>query len=182
MRESHGPSVFAYRLDWDEEPSVMGYDLSVALGAAHGLDNAFVFHNFINMTGTNIYRKDKIEGRDSLSRSMMSYWAEFAYTGNPGRGRSGNEALWTPWDNTGKESDKFIIFDTPEDGGIRMTTGAITMEDIKARLLADTSFTDQEEYCRMYVELFRNNPMWNQAEYESLGKKGCSSYDPKTFF
>jgi len=178
IRESQGPSVFAYRFDWDEEPSAMGYDLSVALGAAHGLDNAFVFHNFINMT---IYTKDNAEGRNSLSRSMMSYWAEFAYAGNPGRGRNGNDVLWKPWDNTSKDSDKFIIFDTPEDKGIRMASGVIIMEEIKARLLADNSFATQEEYCKMYVELFKNHPLWDQAEYESLGKEGCKAFNPESF-
>ena len=38
--------VFAYRFDWDEEASVMGYDLSKALGAAHGLEIAFAFGDF----------------------------------------------------------------------------------------------------------------------------------------
>ena len=38
--------MFAYRFDWDEESSVMGYDLATALGAAHGLEIAFVFGEF----------------------------------------------------------------------------------------------------------------------------------------
>ena len=40
MIASGNPGVYAYRWDWDEEPSALGYDLSVALGAAHALEIA----------------------------------------------------------------------------------------------------------------------------------------------
>ena len=74
--------VYAYRFDWDEEPSVMGYDLSVALGAAHGLEIAFVFGEFERGLGLK-YLYPKSPARDALSSSMMSYWTEFAYSGDP---------------------------------------------------------------------------------------------------
>ena len=38
--------VYAYRFDWDEEPSQYGFDLSIALGAAHALEIPFVFGDF----------------------------------------------------------------------------------------------------------------------------------------
>ena len=40
----------------------------------------------------------------------MSYWAEFAYSGNPGTGRDGAEAPWLAWGQDGKTQ---IILDTP---------------------------------------------------------------------
>ncbi|MBU4052917.1 MAG: carboxylesterase family protein [Proteobacteria bacterium] len=183
LRDTQGPTVFGYRFDWDEERSIMGYDLSKALGAAHGMEIPFVFNNFAGpgLTGTSLYRKDKAPGRDALSRSMMSYWAQFAYTGNPGKGRDGNEVEWKAWDNASDASEKFIVFDTSEDQGIRMVSEEITLEDIKARLMADERFETQEEYCRTYVELFRLSPLWDKAEYESLGKEGCSGFDPALF-
>ncbi|MFI5366418.1 MAG: carboxylesterase/lipase family protein [Candidatus Binatia bacterium] len=39
-------TVFVYRFDWDEEPHVLGADLSIMLGAAHGLEIPFVFGHF----------------------------------------------------------------------------------------------------------------------------------------
>ena len=36
MSAAGNDNVYAYRFDWDEEPSQLGFDLSVALGAAHG--------------------------------------------------------------------------------------------------------------------------------------------------
>ena len=111
----------------------------------------------------------------------MSYWAEFAYSGNPGRGRDGQEVLWKPWDNSSDDSDKFIVFDTQEDKGIRMVSDDLTLQSIKARFMADTSFETQEDYCRMYVQLFNNTPVWNKEEYENLGSSGCKEIDPKQF-
>jgi para-nitrobenzyl esterase len=43
-RAVQGPSVYAYRFDWDEEPTRLFFlDFSRLLGAAHGLDVFFVF-------------------------------------------------------------------------------------------------------------------------------------------
>ena len=44
-----------YRFDWDEEPTVMFYDLSIALGAAHGLEIAFVFGHDDFLANMQIY-------------------------------------------------------------------------------------------------------------------------------
>ena len=182
LRKTQGPTVFAYRFDWDEERSIMGFDLSRVLGAAHGLEIAFVFNNFDASAGRrNIYRKDKIAGRDALAKSMMSYWAQFAYTGDPGSGRDGKEVLWKAWDNTSDDSDKFIVFDTQEDKGIRMVSDDMKLTDIKTRLLADTSYETQEDHCRTYAQLFKRTPLWNSAEYEELGKEGCRDFDPEMF-
>jgi para-nitrobenzyl esterase len=112
---------------------------------------------------------------------MSSYWAEFAYTGSPGRGRSGTEIEWQAWDNHIPVGDKFIVFDTQEDGGIRMSNNIITQQALKYRLLADTSFSSQKEHCGMYVRLFAGTDLWDDEEYEHLGKCGCKDYPPEVF-
>ena len=182
LTESQKASVFVYRFDWDEEKSFPGTDVSVLLGAGHGLEIPFVFNDFdlSNTFPVYMYRHDKITGRNTLAKSMSSYWAEFAYSGNPGRGRDGAEVLWTAWDNTSKESSKYIVLDTIEDKGIHMTSDVLTIGDLKNRLLSDTSFAAQKDYCRMYWMLFRYNS-WDQAEYEGLGEEGCKAYDPDKF-
>jgi hypothetical protein len=107
---------------------------------------------------------------------MSSYWAEFAYNGDPGRGRSGTEVAWTAWDSSGPENDKFIIFDTSADAGIRMSPDAITLDSLYADLLAETGFTTQEQHCGMYVQLFRGTPLWDDDDYLNLGAEGCAAY------
>lgn len=180
LRRSQGPNVFGYRFDWDEEGSVFGFDLSVALGAAHGLEIPFVFNWFdsSSMFPSSIYPKDRIPARDALARSMSSYWAEFAYTGDPGRGRDGKQVHWLAWDEDSETAPKYIIFDTAEDRGIRMSNDAYTMAKLKARLIADSGIENQKTHCALYSVLFRGGPLWDSEEYASLGRQGCSDYDP----
>ena len=174
MRAAGNPDVYAYRFDWDEEPSQFGFDLSVALGAAHGLEIAFVFGSFDDGLGVSyIYPGDA--NQMALSDSMMSYWSEFAYTGNPGMGRGTNETPWLAWNTDGKRS---IILDTPGDQGIFMSDEEVTIASIKAELAADTGFTDPADQCKVYARNFRD-PHFVQAEYEALNST-CASIDPAT--
>ena len=57
---------------------------------------------------------------------MMSYWAEFASTGAPGRGRGGKLPEWTPWDESAPDGERFMVFDSEADGGLRMSADAMT--------------------------------------------------------
>lgn len=172
MTAAGNPNVYAYRFDWDEQPSQMGFDLSVALGAAHALEIAFVFGDFESGLGLSyIYPGD--EGQMALSDSMMSYWSEFAYNGDPGRGRDGNEVHWVGWGKDGKRS---IILDTPNDQGIFMSEEEVTLAGIKAELAADTGFADPMDQCVIYVRNFRGD-QFSQTEYEGLNAT-CAGVDP----
>jgi para-nitrobenzyl esterase len=113
--------------------------------------------------------------RDGLSKSMMSYWANMAYTGNPGRGRDGKEVQWMPWEN-GKGKPKMMIFDTSRDGGIRMSDFEITPENFKAEFMADTSFEDQDILCETYAATFSRTGLFDREEYRNLGADGCGDY------
>jgi para-nitrobenzyl esterase len=177
MRAAGNPNVYAYRFDWDEEGSTFGYDLSKALGAAHGLEIAFVFGSFDRASSAlgDIYAAS--EGRDGLSASMMSYWSQFARTGDPGRGRDGAETEWLAW---GEDGQRSIVLDTVQDHGIRMMDQEVTMAGIKAELAADTSIDDPRERCRLYVATF-NWTGFDRAEYDSFGPDGCADYDPSEF-
>jgi len=74
------------------------------------------------------------------------------------------------------ENDKFIIFDTSADAGIRMSSDAITLEGLYADLLAETGFTTREQHCGMYVWLFGGTALWDDTDYLNLGAEGCSAY------
>ena len=93
MSVSGNPSVYAYRFDWDEEPSQLGFGLSQALGTAHGLEIASAFNNFQSDLGINyIYPGNDAEF--AMADSMRAYWTEFATKGNLGRGQDGKQVLW----------------------------------------------------------------------------------------
>ena len=171
MRQAGNPNVYAYRFDWDEEPSQAGFDLSQALGAAHGLEIPFAFEDFEGGLGIGyLYPND--DNQAALANSMSSYWSQFAYTGNPGQGRDSAEVAWTAWGDNG---NTYLILDTPGDQGIRMTNDEVTIDSIKTELAADSGFTDPLDQCRVYVRNFRDT--FDQAEYEGLNSQ-CANLDP----
>ena len=174
MVASGNPDVYAYRWDWDEEPSVLGYDLSVALGAGHALEIPFVFGDFASGLGGIDYIFPNDENQRLLSESMMSYWTEFAYNGAPGRGRDGAEVEWLPWGQGGKTS---ILLDTPTDGGIRMDDEIVTHASVKAKLIEDASFASTQERCETYVRILRFTDLFDADEYAGLG---CAAYPPES--
>ncbi len=177
MTAAGNPNVFAYRWDWDEEPSLLGYDLSKALGAGHGLEIAFVFGEFERGLGIG-YIYPGNDAQFELSDSMMNYWGEFAYTGDPANGQNGAQVPWSRWGSDGKRS---IILDSPADQGIFMDDEVVTYESLKSELAADESFTDIREQCEIYVRLFIWNDAWDEVEYKSLANGACASYDPNGF-
>ncbi len=180
LRKTQGPGVYVYRFDWDEEPSILGTDISVLLGAAHSMEIPFVFNYFVSDLGLDfLYTDDNYPGRKALADSMSSYWTEFAYSGSPGRGRNGTQREWKAWDNS-PGGAKCIIFDTPQDKGIRMSKKSVALADLKKRLLGETGLS-QEKHCEIYVKLFGDTEAWSDEEYENLGREGCREYPVERF-
>jgi len=171
LRKTQGPDVFVYRFDWDEEPTILGMDMSRIVGAGHGFEIPFVFNDFDNLFAELdlFFTDENHPGRKALSDSISSYWAEFAYTGSPGKGRDGTEIEWESWDNSSTESDKFIVFDTARDQGIRMSFDAIFLEDLKKKIFAENGFPSKEKKCKIYWQIFKDTDLWDNGEYEKLG-------------
>jgi len=154
--------VFAYRFDWDEEPRIWGTDLAALLGAAHGLEIPFVFGHWDLGRESRIgYIAENAAGREALSAAMMSYWAEFAATGDPGRGQGGAQPLWGAWRD---EGEKYAVLDTPAGGGVRMSGKSERLEDVAAAILADPSYADDAERCRALARLDE----WTEERRESV--------------
>jgi para-nitrobenzyl esterase len=144
---SGNDAVWSYRFDWDEEPSVLGANLAVMLGAAHGFEIPFVFGHFnLGEAGNIIFTDDNLAGRQELSNAMMSYWARFAATGDPGRGRDGSLPQWSAW-NPADDAGKFMILDTTGGGGLRMAPGSVTQSSVLATAEADPSLAMRKDRC-----------------------------------
>jgi para-nitrobenzyl esterase len=177
MRGAQGPSVYAYRFDWDEEPTLLWSDFSKLLGAAHALEIPFVFGHFdLGWASRFLFDEEKRAGYEELSKSMMSYWAEFAYTGDPGRGRDGEEPRWTAWDDSGQGAAKFIVFDSEEGGGLRMSSEAVTQEGVVERVAMDPRFESWRERCEVYRGFVGRIARMSEEWYESVGEGTCRAY------
>ena len=117
--ENGHEQTFAYRFDWDELREVNGVDLSRLVGAAHALEILFVMGTFDNfIIKSFLFGRGSFRPALELSSNIQSYWAEFAYTGNPGKGTNNALPLWKKWSN---EGEKYLILDSTLDQGIKMS-------------------------------------------------------------
>lgn len=174
MTETAGPAVFVYRFDWDEEPTYLGADLSELLGAAHGFEIPFVFgHWDLGRAANMLFTADNEAGRLLLSSQMMSYWAQFAATGAPNQGRDGSLPVWTPW-HARAGGQKFMVLDTPDGGGLRMSDAAVTRDRVLAAVAADPALAAPRERCAVLRNLARFSRGYSAAEYAA--EPGCASY------
>ena len=176
MRKTQGRSVYAYRFDWDEEPTRFGADLSMIVGAAHGFEIPFVFGHFdLGKEGNIIFDQANERGRLVLSEQMMSYWAEFAYRGDPGRGRDGSLPKWGAWSNR-KDGDKTMILDTKAGGGLRMSKGVLSEAAVLHGVDIDPRLPTQVLKCGVYRELTLETELLDEKSYPSAGSWGCKEY------
>jgi para-nitrobenzyl esterase len=152
-----GPPVFAYRFDWDEEPKILGVDLSRLLGAAHALDLLFVFGQ-MDLGFANRLIFDDRESAERLSRAMRSYWANFAYVHDPDRGRNEDLPDWEPW-SPEPDGPKYLILDSDRDGGIEVGRDRIDQNSVLLRAERDPRIANDDERCAV----FRNFVQWSES-------------------
>jgi para-nitrobenzyl esterase len=153
---AHNPRVFAYRFDWDQQPSYPQADFKAFFGAAHTMELPFVFNDFDGMKAFAYHFTEQNRNeRERLAAEMGEYWAEFAYTGSPGRGRAGTLPQWPSWGAGAKQ-----LFDAQSDGGVRPQAGVLTMKSLHQRFLADQSFASSEEKAAFYHAMFRGREAW----------------------
>jgi para-nitrobenzyl esterase len=140
--------TFVYRFDWDELPEVQGMDFSQLVGSAHAMELLFLFPAGLdNMLIKSLVVEDS-DSVKKLSDQMMSYWASFAYTGNPGKGMSDGLPQWKPW----SEQEKYMILDSENDQGLIMVNSEVTIDSMIENLREDTRMT-KDEKCQTLFSL-----------------------------
>ena len=178
LRAVQGPSVYAYRWDWDEERRLpLFYDGPKMLGASHGFEIPFVFGHWDLGPDTRlIFGGGSREGRETLSRQMMSYWSEFAYRGSPGRGRGGDLPEWSAWDDSSPEAPKYIVFDTPTDGGLRLASETFTIDRVVDELMVDPRLASDRDRCSVLRSLVEEDYL-SREQYAGMGICAEYAYD-----
>ena len=172
-------NVYAYRFDWDDEPRKYGVDLSDLLGASHAFEIPFVMGNFEEDTLTRyILSKKNMDEVKTLSKTIMSYWAEFAYSGDPGKGRSGNQLQWRSWDESSLESPKYIILDSESDQGIVMSTNSITRESLFSGIAEDPNIMDYKMRCELVDIAIRYDNVAADDWLNKFSNGLCKNLDP----
>jgi para-nitrobenzyl esterase len=184
MRSVQGPSVWAYRFDWDEEGSVLGVDLSELIGAAHAVELLFVFGlTDLGFVGNRIVFEDR-NSAEQLSRQMRAYWTNFARTLRPGRGGREDELPeWQPW-NPEPGASKYLIFDSAEDGGLRLASDRLDRAFLIDRALNDPRLFDSAERCRVLGQMVQWGRVLSPEAYREIGEGVCRAHplEPRSTF
>jgi para-nitrobenzyl esterase len=165
-------SAWVYRWDWDEEPTVLWADFGELLGAAHGLEIAFVFgHWRLGSASGRLFNEHNAAGRERLSAAMQGYWAQFARSGDPARGTQGDLPAWTAWDEAG---GTYIVLDTDEGGGIRLSREVETLDDLIAAVEADSTYESTAKRCTQLAHIQRNHGgLYSASDFASAASGAC---------
>lgn len=159
-------SVFSYRFDADDWRNLGFIDFQELFGAAHAVELFFVFGYFPDQMRI-LFPDSTFDDVSQLSHSMMSYWAQFARTGNPGAGGNDQESQWLPWMTDAPGN--FLVLDTDLDGGIHMEREMLTKDGVRAAFLAE-DFGSPDEKCQSYRTVLANAG-FDEVEYGSFGCK-----------
>jgi para-nitrobenzyl esterase len=172
--------VFVYRFDWDEQPKTWLGDLPQLIGASHGIEVPFVFGRFdLGPLTELVFNEANEPGRIALSDAMMSYWAQFAATGDPGRGRSGELPRWQRWSDDSPDAPRSMLLDTPDGGGLRMSSESVTQTELLAELSRDPVVPEKLR-CDLLEQLQKNpaTPRIDLASAGCTGREGTTARMP----
>lgn len=173
--------VYTYRFDWDEEPKILWNNVAELIGASHFFEIPFVFNTpdvfTVAKASSLVFPSSGAASRQILSDSMSSYWAAFAYNGDPGRGLNQSEDIvWSPWtDEPGTKN--MILFDTLSDGGIKMADDKLSLVTLKSQLQQESGFSAEKRKCAAYQQTFSQDQWFGQ--YCSSTNSGLIRREPE---
>ena len=168
--------VFGYRFDWDEQGELLWLDLARMLGASHAVELLFVF-GFTDLGRFTDSMYADLPSAETLSSQMRSYWTEFARTGDPGRGRDGRLPRWQPWGAT-PDAAKYIVFDSPAGGGLRMASDIVNVPGVLAKLESDDRYRSVNLRCETLKELASFSVAISPETYAGFADGACASNPP----
>ena len=173
--------AWVYRFDWDEEPTLMLTDFSQIFGAAHAFEIPFVSGSMSlsERIDPSIFSDENLPTARRLAQRMMSYWGAFARNGVPGTG-DGDQPHWPPY----RISKSFMVFDTDQDGGLRLEYDRDNLSGLLAELAADTSVANDQERCTHAWDILRfTNSATAQVreKYYSWNNGQCAQVEPGSY-
>ncbi len=176
MRASQGPSVWGYRFDWDEEPTLLWLDLGTLIGAAHAIELLFVFGGTDSEIADRWFLDD-VASAEELSRQIRSYWAHFAKTGDPGRGQEADLPLWPVWGGTsGEDPPQFMVLDSARDRGLHLSGETLTREGVIGAVATDPRIRTDEDRCAIYAGFVQWSAELTPEEYAAVEDGVCAAH------
>ena len=154
------PNVYAYRFDWDEQPSILGMDFSFLLGAGHGLEIPFVMGDFDFGRQTRfLFTKKNEYERNKLSEIIMQYWTHFAKEGYPSN-ESDNITPWEKWPKGGINQNRIMILDTEQSNAPRMSNGYVPHNKLVSIFESDERSLKVDNKCYFLEDVYSWVDSW----------------------
>ena len=148
------PNVYAYRFDWDEQPSILGMDFSFLLGAGHGLEIPFVMGDFDFGRQTRfLFTKKNEHERNKLSKVIMQHWTNFAKEGYPSND-SENITPWNKWPKGGINQNRIMILDTEQSNAPRMSNGYVPHNKLVSIFESDERSLKVDNKCYFLEDVY----------------------------
>jgi para-nitrobenzyl esterase len=120
-----------------------------------------------------LFDADNLESYAALSDAMMSYWAEFARSGDPAQGAAGLQARWSAWGSAGnRAAQTMMLLDSAANGGSRMSCDTVTKDQLLIELETDPRIASQEERCRLLRDLTTIRLGWRFTNEDYTGFMG----------
>jgi len=143
---------------------------------AHSFELPFVFGHFdLGRLGDALFDKATLDDRNQLSDAMMRYWSHFATKGSPNDSQAWDLPKWNAWDDATPDK-RFIVLDSPSEGGIHMSADTQTVDRIITDIDKDPRLPQQIDKCRIFHELAGWTHGISRADYEHAGKAGCAAF------
>ncbi len=176
LAESGHEQTYAYRFDWDELRTINNMDLSKLIGAAHAMEILFVFSSFESFIVKNfLFGEGSFPAAKKLSEQIQSYWAEFAYTGNPGKGRDNNLPEWKKW-SLGNEA-KYIVLDSENDQGVFMSDTEYSVDYLLNKMKLDSRLDDIQKCETLFGLSYGDGNGVSNEEFNSFMDGNCLGRD-----
>ena len=179
LAESGHEQTYAYRFDWDELRTINNMDLSKLIGAAHAMEILFVFGSFDSFIVKNfLFGEGSYPAAKKLSEQIQSYWAEFAYKGNPGKGRDNSLPEWKKW-SLGNEG-KYIVLDSENDQGVFMSNTEYSVDYLLDKMQSDSRLDDMQKCETLFGLSYGDGNGVSKNEFNSFMDGNCVGRDYST--
>ena len=139
-------NIYAYRFDWDDQKKSFFADFPNMIGAAHGLEIAFLTTDY-KFGPVSSYVYPKTDERDQMEETFLSAWSNFAKKGVPIIDNANVQ-----WEKYVSSKQAFMILDNLSQ--LRLISDKKNMDDILN--FANTNVATDLEKCLLVRETVIN--------------------------
>ena len=160
-------NIYAYRFDWDDQKKSFFADFPNMIGAAHGLEIAFLTTEY-KFGPVSSYVYPKTDERDQMEETFLSAWSNFAKKGEPII-----ENAKVQWEKYTSSEQAFMVLDNLNQ--LRSISDKKNMDDILS--FANTNVATDLEKCLLVRETVINIGDPNVSLLNNWNNGSCNRFD-----